>query len=97
MFTLTSDSIGHLPQLVTCSSNCSTLKYTFYTMHTSFVVKTSQFGSGIVVFVGIFHEEEYQPVLRSKPKKVDDLGQPFIHYKQTVLHIYDRLSCLSPP
>ena len=57
MFTLTSDSIGHLPQLVTCSSNCSTLKYTFYTMHTSFVVKTSKFGSEVVVFVGIFHEE----------------------------------------
>ena len=93
MFTLTSDSIGHLPQLVTCSSNCSTLKYTFYTMHTSFVVKTSQFGSGIVVFVGIFHEEKNT----QQTKKVDDLGQPFIHYKQTVLHIYDCLSCLSPP
>ena len=26
-------------------------------MHTSFVVKTSKFGSEVVVFVGIFHEE----------------------------------------
>ena len=89
MFTLTPDSIGHLPQLITWSSNCSTLKYTFYTMHTSFVVKTSKFGSGVVVFVvGIFHEEEYQPVLRSKPKKLMTLDMDNHSF------ITNKLSCI---